>query len=131
MNNGPMMNKRALFKTVGGAVAAATMARGGPEAQRQLNYPVPPTSIYPDQMNAANGLLGGMPDVTYMAKQAMMARAQEEANKQEAMLNRRRAALHRMKSVSTAYIDYQMTLFQKEQHAIWNRVEEARQFIFG
>lgn len=129
-NGGPKMARRALFKGAAGAGAAA-VARGQPEVQQQSRYHMPPSGACPEELNAAKGLLDGMPDVTHMAKQAMMQRAQEEAKAQEHVITRKRASLQRMKSVSAAYVDYQMEQFQKEQVAVWNRLEEARRFIFG
>lgn len=72
-----------------------------------------------------------MPDIDCLGKHALMLRANEEANIQQAALQRRRNALSRMRSVSDAYREYQMYVVEKEQQAIWQRVEEARKFIYG
>lgn len=122
------MKRRDFFKGAAGGAAAAAMAKS-PEVVRatipgQPNYPPLSQSINP-----------GSPipefDPILAAKHALMAKANEEAQSLQTALQRRRASLMRMRSVSQAYVEYQMYQADKEQTAIWQRVEEARKFIFG
>jgi len=124
---GRAMNRRDIFKGAGGAVAAVTLARDAQMARATipgLSHIPPPQPIDPASL---------LPDLDPMlaAKHALMAKANDEAQSMQTALQRRRASLMRMRSVSQAYVEYQMYQADKEQTAIWQRVEEARKFIFG
>lgn len=121
------------MKGAAGAVAAATVAgqermtQGDP----QPTQPGPPIgwNALSDQVNRAKSLLDIDPLMS--AKHAMLQRAQEEADQMNRAVQNCRSSLLRMKSVSPAYVEFQLNKLQKEQTQIWQRTEEVRRFIFG
>jgi len=124
---GRAMNRREIFKGAIGGAAAASLA-----ADKQMLATIP--QVY--QVPAGNNPPPPQPipdifDSPFAIKSAMMANAEAEGRRMEAELDRQRAQLFRMKSVSEAYRDFKLLEFRKQQTAIWARVEEARKFIFG
>lgn len=128
-SEGRTMNRRDIFKGAIGGAAAARLA-----TDKQMRASIP--EVY--QVHAGNypppaqiPLDPSPIDPTWAIKSTMMAKAEAEARRMDAELERERAQLFRMKSVSVAYRDFKLLEFRKRQNAIWARIEEARKFIFG
>lgn len=129
------MNRRDIFKGGAGAMAAVALNGKGPGGQHP-GYPPPPPSLYPGHnftRAAAEGIASKDvdPDPISAIKSAMMSTAREEAERQERLISKEQQRLNRLASTSPAWREAMFDKYQRDKQAIWNRLDEARKFIFG
>lgn len=127
------MNKRNLLKGILGAPLAARAA--SEQMQLEARYPSAPppsytgglTKIYPTD-TPLNRLLE---DPLREAKQLFINKARDAAEEEVAKLAKAETRLQRLKSVSPAFVEFQIEKLRNEREDIWLRFEKLQNGIWG
>lgn len=121
------MNKRSLLKGILGAPIAANLAQ---QAGIYSDRPPPVNGIYTIKPSDTplNRLLN---DPLREAKQLFIKNARAAAQEEVLKLAKAETRLQRLKSVSPAFVEFQIEKLRNEREDIWVRFEKLQNGIWG